>query len=487
MQRLALQCFRGGGSLKASLTRVFSLAKNEQENSEQVIKKRCHAELDSASNHLGVLQGFEQCVGLKAQPTVDSHMLSLREGQSPTKQSTCLYGLPRILTNARNDKMAGICERDGLISHNALSPYRPNALLTKCSTLVLRLAMNATARFCAKSSTLLSSQARLFASKACFVAPLGLAFTMAEILLSLTIIGVVAAITLPSLTGNINERTWNTQRKALYSRISQAVSLMPALNGYGTLSEDEDGNVIADTAAETFLSAGLSKVLKINNICDSEHLQDCGINSSYINLRGSKKTVAVTLADYNSMFTNLILTNGYSYSQINTKAAAFETANGESVLTYYNPYCRPSNQKLTYSFSQPYMCANFIYDLNGKKGPNTIGKDMGVITAIYPTDSFVVAPMSFQKQYNIYKKFPEAKKYCKTFSDDSRLPDIEELMAIFYNKDVFEPKPVDGAYWSNSVAVYGKIWRLAMSSGARETYNSDFSAEAFNVICVKRN
>ena len=46
------------------------------------------------------------------------------------------------------------------------------------------------------------------------------AFTMAEILLSLTIIGVVAAITLPSLTGNINERTWNTQRKALYARMS---------------------------------------------------------------------------------------------------------------------------------------------------------------------------------------------------------------------------------------------------------------------------
>ncbi len=46
------------------------------------------------------------------------------------------------------------------------------------------------------------------------------AFTMAEILLSLTIIGVVAAITLPSLTGNINERTWNTQRKTLYARFS---------------------------------------------------------------------------------------------------------------------------------------------------------------------------------------------------------------------------------------------------------------------------
>ena len=49
------------------------------------------------------------------------------------------------------------------------------------------------------------------------------AFTMAEILLSLTIIGVVAAITLPSLTGNINERMWNTQRKALYARMPQAM------------------------------------------------------------------------------------------------------------------------------------------------------------------------------------------------------------------------------------------------------------------------
>ena len=84
----------------------------------------------------------------------------------------------------------------------------------------------------------------------------GYGFTMAEILLSLTIIGVVAAITLPSLTGNINERTWNTQRKALYARFSQAMALMPSLNGYGTLRESTDSagsTSIEDTAAETFI------------------------------------------------------------------------------------------------------------------------------------------------------------------------------------------------------------------------------------------
>ncbi len=90
------------------------------------------------------------------------------------------------------------------------------------------------------------------------------AFTMAEILLSLTIIGVVAAITLPSLTGNINERTWNTQRKALYARMSQAVALMPSLSGYGTLTEESSSGAddAVDTAAETFITSGLSKVLK---------------------------------------------------------------------------------------------------------------------------------------------------------------------------------------------------------------------------------
>ena len=79
-----------------------------------------------------------------------------------------------------------------------------------------------------------------------------LAFTMAEILLSLTIIGVVAAITLPSLTGNINERTWNTQRKALYARFSQAIALMPSLNGYGTLTEESSSGAgdAVDTAAD---------------------------------------------------------------------------------------------------------------------------------------------------------------------------------------------------------------------------------------------
>ena len=84
---------------------------------------------------------------------------------------------------------------------------------------------------------------------------------MAEILLSLTIIGVVAAITLPSLTGNINERTWNTQRIALCARFSHAVAFMPNLSGYGTLrgsSLRAGSSSFEDPAAASFVASVLS-------------------------------------------------------------------------------------------------------------------------------------------------------------------------------------------------------------------------------------
>ena len=129
------------------------------------------------------------------------------------------------------------------------------------------------------------------------------AFTMAEILLSLTIIGVVAAITLPSLTGNINERTWNTQRKALYARMSQAIALMPSLNGYGTVTEGDSSTSAVDTAAETFVTNGLAKVLKINNICDSDHLEDCGIPSKFTTFAGSTiSSFPKTIREFNPAF-----------------------------------------------------------------------------------------------------------------------------------------------------------------------------------------
>ncbi|MCM1009519.1 MAG: prepilin-type N-terminal cleavage/methylation domain-containing protein [Fusobacterium sp.] len=291
-------------------------------------------------------------------------------------------------------------------------------------------------------------------------------FTMAEILLSLTIIGVVAAITLPSLTGNINERTWNTQRKALYSRFSQAIALMPALNGYGTTTEATDSASAVDTAAETFVTGGLAKVLKINNICDGDHLTDCGLASKITLLNGTTRSFPKTMSELNPLMTS-------NSVMFDTKAAAFETINGESIAVYYNPNCTSNLNESADFWSQPKMCANFVYDLNGSKGPNTFGKDMGIMTALYASDSVLVAPVAttadtasdsdVRMSMNINKK-------CTTIDSDSRLPNREELASLFYNRDLvtfnYDSETYVGDFWSAPIQpTSDTAWCLRLSSG----------------------
>jgi prepilin-type N-terminal cleavage/methylation domain-containing protein len=56
-----------------------------------------------------------------------------------------------------------------------------------------------------------------------------LGFTLAEVLLTLTIIGVVAALTVPNLMGAIDERELQAQAKKAYNTIQNAVSMQYAL------------------------------------------------------------------------------------------------------------------------------------------------------------------------------------------------------------------------------------------------------------------
>ncbi len=318
-----------------------------------------------------------------------------------------------------------------------------------------------------------------------------LAFTMAEILLSLTIIGVVAAITLPSLMANINERTWNTQRKALYARMAQALSIMPQMGGYGTLTE-EGGSITEDTAAEAFLTEGLSKVLKINNICDSDHLADCGVPTSYTNMAGSTITWPTTIGAWNNHFVGFSSAfdwdgdgtkeSSYSYSQPNTKAAAFETQNGETIALYYNPNCK-ANAGDVWHYSQAQMCANFIYDINGNKGPNTVGKDIGFITALYNTDTNIVAPMPLSTDAKSGATMAQtaASAACTEQDPNSRIPNIDELTSMYYNKDLVGI--ASGSFWSGSVVSASSAWTQYFYTGNR------YPKARFNstsVRCVQR-
>ena len=326
------------------------------------------------------------------------------------------------------------------------------------------------------------------------------AFTMAEILLSLTIIGVVAAITLPSLTGNINERTWNTQRKALYARFSQAIALMPSLNGYGTLQESTDSagsTSIEDTAAETFVTSGLAKVLKINNICDNEHLEDCGVPSRITTLDASQISTPTKMSELNSKMTSVNIANWnesgayLTYDTIDTKAAAFETTNGESILVFYNPSCQADMQETGRYYVQTKLCATFIYDLNGNKGPNTVNKDIGIISVIYPTDSVVVAPYPHAQNASTAVSYDDSAAACTAQDPEYRLPNKYELISMFSAQKLYGMSAEnvaagsDGYNTSSLAQIQSRThaWRVNFAAGTMELHPK---TNPYRLRCVKR-
>ena len=330
----------------------------------------------------------------------------------------------------------------------------------------------------------------------------GQGFTMAEILISLTIIGIIAAITLPSLRANINEKTWATQRKALYSRMSQAISLMPSLNGFGEYAGTWEADAVTvekDTAAARFVTDGLSKVLRINNICTvpansssdvaRKELAKCGIPSNIKTMANSKIGFPTKLSELNIEFIHSRERGAFAYSPIDTVAAAFETSNKESIAVFYNPYCRQDIKDI-YVWVEPYMCANFVYDLNGNKGPNTVGKDIGVITVFSPINPELVAPLALNQKTTgniggVTSNHNKASQFCKSLDNDSRLPNIDELASLFYNKDLFNIVYDDTSkgYWSNSVRSSGKFYLISMNSGYRD---ANVATAEYRVRCIKR-
>ena len=90
------------------------------------------------------------------------------------------------------------------------------------------------------------------------------AFTLAEVLITLGIIGVVAAMTMPTLVANVTERVNSSREANIANKITQATDKMKAL---GLL----DGSY---NSTDEFVDE-LQKHLKIAKRCSAENIADC--------------------------------------------------------------------------------------------------------------------------------------------------------------------------------------------------------------------
>ncbi len=172
------------------------------------------------------------------------------------------------------------------------------------------------------------------------------AFTLAEILITLGIIGVVAAMTIPALINNYNEKQWINKLKQTYTILSQAT--ISVINEYGGPESWELQSY--DPASADKIIDYYSHYIKIAHDGGPSSLKSCRtpfFSHSYLTLNGQKEN--------SSLFNNggyhcIILPNGVSL--------------GIAAMT------------LRSDIDNSNFYAYILTDVNGDKSPNTLGKDI---------------------------------------------------------------------------------------------------------------
>ena len=159
------------------------------------------------------------------------------------------------------------------------------------------------------------------------------AFTLAEVLITLGIIGVVAAMTMPSLIQNYQEKATVTKLKKCYSLVSQA---------YVSILNDEGGSDTLQAGDDLEMMEKFGKYLKYQKTCGRN--KGCFPNVTYKSVTG----------------------NGYSKWEDDTtdRSRAILT---DGTLIMFNKSVITENEN--------YIYAQIYVDINGFKGPNQLGKD----------------------------------------------------------------------------------------------------------------
>ncbi|MCD8023905.1 MAG: type II secretion system GspH family protein, partial [Candidatus Gastranaerophilales bacterium] len=175
------------------------------------------------------------------------------------------------------------------------------------------------------------------------------AFTLAETLITLAIIGVVAAMTIPSVLNHYREQEIVSKVKKIYSTFSSAIQL--AIYENGTIDTwdlaPKSGNYDRTSAAK--FAEYIKPYLKVMTDCGTDSDNECMDDTLYKLLKGNNHVAYGS----NSNYYKIILADG---------SLVWWRTNGSSG-------CASSDGEAEN------VCAIIWFDINGKKDPNQIGRD----------------------------------------------------------------------------------------------------------------
>ena len=190
------------------------------------------------------------------------------------------------------------------------------------------------------------------------------AFTLAEVLIVITIIGIVAAIVLPTLFDVGNEKIWQNQSDVFGSKMFTALKMM-----------NQRGDLAMLDSTEEFVS-NLGKYIRIVKTCPSETAYECFDNKMIVKSGEKPKSVqemGITTAE------NL----GHDdWTDSNVMGVQF--ANGISALLAYNTLdCLPKAVNAAENIwdSDIFGCIAMMFDVNSNGNPNEKGSDIRLVNA----------------------------------------------------------------------------------------------------------
>lgn len=253
------------------------------------------------------------------------------------------------------------------------------------------------ARICGKSVT---------SSRTCFGSfhRAKVAFTLAEVLITLGVIGVVAAVTMPTLVTNIQERVRKEQVRTVKYKLTKATDKMNSLD-----------KIAPYATTEAFINE-LKKHFAISKICKNNDLRACWPTNTINTPDGAISVNSIK---------NGVDIKALALGTAQTETMGIVTGDGTPMILLYSPVCTPLDPVKTYTWSvvdgKPETnattnCISAIFDINGSKGPNKLGTDVRTFNSLFGSKQFGVTSITKAECEKLKGKL--GLKYCYDGNDD---------------------------------------------------------------------
>ena len=280
---------------------------------------------------------------------------------------------------------------------------------------------------------------------------------MAEVLITLGIIGVVAALTMPALITNIQDRVQQKRIENInqkLSKVTDKMAVQSGLTGYDTTM--------------AFVQE-MSKHMKIAKICDNEHLAECWPTQE-VTLNDEGKTWEISKTK--TAKTLKISNNAEDWAD----TVGIVTGDGTGMILSYNKKCEfnVDDGGLKYDNStgksNSLVCLSGVYDWNGSSKPNKLKKDvttLGMATGLGTECAFELGGKCFTAPFT---PTPLTKAQCEAEKDELGIKQCAEA--------------VD--YWAGAVKQCGGVSKMPTMADlgklATELYKEHPSVGAYQYI-----